>query len=135
MTESSSSVLLKTIPLLVKIAGGKVVIEGQNGGNVRGHGKKLDIDWVLDGPAPGQTLEIRFWEFLSADDPDPPGQAYPVEPPSPSAPPEHTLAGDTHYTRRLKGLGKGELIFVCKYSVSVTNSGATPLDPIIIIEK
>jgi len=122
------------VPFIVRIVGDggsqRVVVDGPNGGNVIGKGNKLDVDWTLADDVPvGMTLRVDFMEFLAPDE----GVPAAVEPIQGEGP---VLSGARDYkNKRLKKLGKGEFFFICKYTVTVVGSTATPLDPVIIIEK
>jgi len=113
----------------VSVVGTTIVLAGADAGNIRGSGEKVDVEWELVGAPAGQTLKIDFIEFLPADSSDQPA------PVSPLSTMETSLSGMTKYKKTLKKLGKGELIFICKYSVEVVGSSAQKLDPVIIIEK
>jgi hypothetical protein len=125
---------VNNVPFIVRIDadGGsqRVVLDGPNGGSVIGKGNRLDIDWTLAGDVPaGMTLRIDFMEFLPPDE----GVPAPVAPIQGEGP---TLSGAREYkNKRLKKLGTGEFLFICKYTVTVDGSAAAPLDPVIIIEK
>jgi hypothetical protein len=134
MPEASLSALTAKVELVVVLdqqdGSPRIRIGGPKDGNVRGPGGKVEIDWVLQGGTDAHTLKIEFLEFLAADDGTAPAPVSPLEGG------QTTLAGAREYKgKKLKKLGKGELVFICKYTVSVEGSTAPPLDPVIIIDK
>jgi hypothetical protein len=115
---------------VVKVnAANEVTITGPDGGSIRRVGSgPVDVEWKLVGADAKQTLKIDFRDLPPAG-----GTGTPWRSPLVSG--ATKLTGATQYNEALTALGPGEAPFVTKYTVEVVGSTATPLDPLIIIEK
>jgi len=102
---------------------GRTVITGKNDGNIRGKGGKW-VEWNATG---GLTFTITVTELLENDDsstPQPITDAF--EPPLPSG-------AVSSFKAKLIKLTRGEPLRVLKYTITAT--GATPADPLIIVDR
>ena len=110
---------------LIKIVGGRVVIDGENGGNVRARGQPF-VKFVRDATTVPR-FKITCTEFRYNNESD----AEPAWAFSGTAP----TGWLTEFRRQLRRPEKGASQLVFKYTIEADVAGSIAADPIIIIDR
>jgi len=110
---------------LIKVVGGRVVIEGENGGNVRARGQPF-VEFVRDATTVPR-FKITCTEFQYNNE----SNAEPAWAFSGTAP----TGWLTEFRRQLRRPEKGASQLVFKYTIEADVTGSIAADPIIIIDR